>query len=117
MPKQVGKGRKRVKIKIFIPICSYPTRYKEFQKIRKTFKKLKNLIISSFQAKTSWERLRKCEKKKIIVPIYSYPTRYKEFQKIAKQFKKLKKTIMASFQAKTSWESPRESENENFRSD
>ena len=73
--------------------------------------------MATFQAKTIWERLRKCEKKKIIVPIYSYPTRYKEFQKIAKQFKKLKKTIMASFQAKTSWESPRESENENFRSD
>ena len=72
------------------------------------------MIISSFQVKTSWERLRKSEKKKL--SFRSVPTRpgIENSQKIAKKFKKI---IMASFQAKTSWESPRESENENFRSD
>ena len=63
-PKQVEKGRGREKIKIIFPISSNLTRYKEFQKkIAKKFKKLKNMIISSFQAKTGWERSRKRENK------------------------------------------------------
>ena len=40
-PKHFGKGREREKTKIIVPINSYPTRYKEFQKIAKQFKKLK----------------------------------------------------------------------------
>ena len=69
------------------------------------------MIISSFQVKTSWERLRKSEKKKL--SFRSVPTRpvTKNSKKIAKKIKKLKNTIMASFQTKTSWESPRKSEN------
>ena len=69
------------------------------------------MIISSFQVKTSWERLRKSEKKKL--SFRSVPTRpvTKNSKKIAKKMKKLKNTIMASFQTKTSWESPRKSEN------
>ena len=39
--KEGGKGREIVKIKIIIPISSYPTRYKEFQK-KKKLKILKN---------------------------------------------------------------------------
>ena len=62
-PKQVGKGRERVKIKIILPINSYPTRYREFKKIAKKLKKLKNIIMASFQAKTGWERSRKNENK------------------------------------------------------
>ena len=66
MPKHVGKARERMKIKIIVPISSYPTRYKEFQKkIAKKLKKLKNMIISSFQAKIGWERPRKSENKKL----------------------------------------------------
>ena len=39
-------------IKIIIPISSYPTRYKEFEKKKaKKFKKLKNMIFASFKAK------------------------------------------------------------------
>ena len=69
------------------------------------------MIISSFQVKTRWERLRKSEKKNL--SFRSVPTRpvIKNSKKIAKKFEKLKNTIMASFQAKTSWESPRNSEN------
>ena len=69
------------------------------------------MIISSFQVKTSWERLRKSEKKKL--SFRSVPTRpvTKNSKKIAKKIKKLKNTIMASFQTKKSWESPRKSEN------
>ena len=33
--KTVGKGRKIVKIKIIVPIISYPTRNREFQKTLK----------------------------------------------------------------------------------
>ena len=32
---------KRQKMKIIVPIISYPTRYKEFQKIRKKIQKIK----------------------------------------------------------------------------
>ena len=69
------------------------------------------MIISSFQVKTRWERLRKSEKKKL--SFRSVPTQpvIKNSKNIAKKFEKLKNTIMASFQAKTSWESPRKSEN------
>ena len=47
-------------IKIIIPISSYPTRCKEFQKKNtKKFKKLKNTIVDSFQGKTCWESPKK----------------------------------------------------------
>ena len=36
--KQVGKGREREKIKVIIPISSYPARNRKFQKIAKKFK-------------------------------------------------------------------------------
>ena len=39
--KEGGKGREIVKIKIIIPISSYPTRSKEFRKNRKKQKKKK----------------------------------------------------------------------------
>ena len=37
-PKQNGKGREREKIKVIIPISSYPARNRKFQKIAKKFK-------------------------------------------------------------------------------
>ena len=69
--------------------------------------------MASFQAKISWEMLRKSENKNknrsdefLLDPGQIIP------KKIAKKFKKLKKkTIMASFQAKISWERPRKNEN------
>ena len=63
MPKQVGKGREREKIKIIVPINSYPTCNRKFQEIAKKFKKLKNTIRVSLQGKTGWERQRKRENK------------------------------------------------------
>ena len=50
------------------------------------------MIISSFQVKTSWERLRKSEKKKKL-SFRSVPTRpvTKNSKKIAKKMKKIKK--------------------------
>ena len=48
--KTSGKSREGVKMKVVVPICSYPTQYKEFhknsQKIRK-IKKPDNGILSS----------------------------------------------------------------------
>ena len=37
-----------------VPFRSYPTRNREFQKIAKKFKNLKNTIMASFQAKIGW---------------------------------------------------------------
>ena len=56
--------------------------------------------MSSFQAKTGWERLRKRKKK---LSFRSVPTRLgiENSKKISKKFKKLKNIIMTSFQAKT----------------
>ena len=45
-------------------MSSYPTWNREFQKIAKKFKKLKNTIMASFQTKIGWERPRKRENKK-----------------------------------------------------
>ena len=58
-----------------------------FKKIAKKFKKLKNFITTSFQAKTGWERSRKREK----LSFRSIPTRLviENSKKIAKKFKKL----------------------------
>ena len=62
----------------------------KFQKKRKKFKKLKNTIINSFQAKIGWNSPRK-RKIKIIVPFRSNSTRNRKFQTKRKKIKKIKK--------------------------
>ena len=52
MPKPVGKVQEREKIEIIYSINSYPTSNRNSKKIAKKFKKLKNTIMASFQAKT-----------------------------------------------------------------
>ena len=72
--------------------------------------------MSSFQAKTGWERPRKREYKNY----RSYQFLPDQYQRIRKKqqkiFKKLNNTIIDSFQAKTGWERPRKRENKNYRS-
>ena len=41
-----------------VPFCSYTTRNRKFQKKATKFKKLKNIIMATFQAKIGWKRLR-----------------------------------------------------------
>ena len=72
MPKQVGKGREREKIKIIVPINSYPICNHKFQKIAKKFKKLKNTIRVSLQAKTGWPRPGKTENKNYYSDQFQY---------------------------------------------
>ena len=60
--KQVRKGREREKIKIIVLFRSRPVR-EHSKKIAKKFKKLKNTIMTSFQAKICWKRLRNRENK------------------------------------------------------
>ena len=58
--KEGGKGREIVKIKIIIPISSYQTRCKEFQKNSKKFKKTaKNLKKHRYGFFSSQNRLGK----------------------------------------------------------
>ena len=56
--------RKR-EIKIIIPFRSVPTRYviENSKQIAKKFKKIKNTVVASFQAKIGRKRLRKRENK------------------------------------------------------
>ena len=56
--------RKR-EIKIIVPFRSVPTRYviENSKQIAKKFKKLKNTIVASFQAKIGRKRLRRRENK------------------------------------------------------
>ena len=56
--------RKR-EIKIIVPFRSVPTRYviENSKQIAKKFKKLKNTIVASFQAKIGRKRLQKRENK------------------------------------------------------
>ena len=44
MPKQVGKARERVKVKIIAPFRYYPTPSRKFQKNSKKIKKIKKII-------------------------------------------------------------------------
>ena len=91
MPKQVGKGREREKIKINFPIRSFPTRNRKCQENRKKIKKIKNSIITSFEAEIGWKRMREREKIKIIVLFRSYPTHNRKFQKNSQKIQKNKK--------------------------
>ena len=63
------------------------------KKTAKKFKKLKNIIVTSFEAKIGLKRLGKRENKNYrSVPFRSHPMCNRKFQKkIAKKFKKLKK--------------------------
>ena len=70
------------------------------------FKKLKNTIMASFQAKISWKSPRKNENKNYRSILFrSIPTQsvIENSKKIVKQFKKFKNTIMDSFEAKIGW--------------
>ena len=62
-PKLVGKDWERVKIKIIVPISSYPAHYKEFQNKSKKIQKIKNMIFASFHAKKGQESPRKSDNK------------------------------------------------------
>ena len=58
------RPRKIENKKKIVPMSSYPTWNREFQKIAKKFKKIKNTIMASFHAKIGRERPRKIENKK-----------------------------------------------------
>ena len=56
-PKQVGKGQEREKIKIIVPLRSYPTRIRKFQKNSKKIKKVKKIPLQlHFKPKIGWKR-------------------------------------------------------------
>ena len=85
-------------------------------RIAKKCKKLKNIIMASFQAKTGRDRLRMREKK--IFLFRSIPTRpgIGNSKKTAKKFKKLKNIFMASFQARMGQDTLRMREKKKNRS-
>ena len=60
----MGQAENERRKKIIVPIHSNPTRNREFQQnSKKRHKKLKNIIMASFQAKTGRDRLLVMEKK------------------------------------------------------
>ena len=87
------KMMRKIKNKNYRSVSFLPN---EQQNIPKKLKKLKNIIMNSFQAKIGWKKMRKREIK-IIVPFHSYPSRDRIFQKNGKKVKKLKNIIVASF--------------------
>ena len=92
MPKQVGKGRQREKIKIIFPFRSFPTHNRKYQKNRKKIKKIKNTIITSFEAEIGWKRMRERENKNYrSVSFRSYPTHNRKFQKNSSKIRKSNK--------------------------
>ena len=60
---KISWERPRKRKKQIVPMSSFPTRNRKFQKIAKQFKKLKTTILATFEANISWERPRKKEKK------------------------------------------------------
>ena len=87
-PKQVGKGREREEIKIIVPLRSYPTRNRKFQRNSKKIKKVKKypygFISSQKQAGKGGER----DKIKIIVTFNSYTTCNLKFPNYSNKIKK-----------------------------
>ena len=90
MPKEVGKGRERVKIKIIVTLRSHPKRNRKFQRNRKKIKKVRKyhycFISSQKQVGKGGER----DKIKIIVTFKSYPTCNLKFPKYSNKIKKIK---------------------------
>ena len=84
---------KKRKKNIFVSINSNQTRAREFpKKIANKFKKLKNIILTSFQAKKGRDRPKKIEKKNFRSnPSLPNPS-YRLPKKIAKKIKKHLKT-------------------------
>ena len=89
-PKEVGKGRERVKIKIIVTLRSHPKRNRKFQRNRKKIKKVRKyhycFISSQKQVGKGGER----DKIKIIVTFNSYPTCNLKFPKYSNKIKKIK---------------------------
>ena len=56
-PKQVGKGRQKEKIKIIVPLRSYPMRHRKLQRNSKKIKKIPLWL--HFEPKIGWKRRRK----------------------------------------------------------
>ena len=54
-PKQVGKGREIEKIKIIVPLRSYPTRNRKFQKNYKKIQKFKKCHYGYISSKNRFE--------------------------------------------------------------
>ena len=96
---RLGKAEKETKI--IVPINSYQTCNRKFQKNSKNYKTPLGLLFEPKHVEEGRER----EKIKIIVPISSNPDPEQRIQKKKQQkkFKNLKYIIMASLQAKTSW--------------
>ena len=90
-----------------------PTRFviENSKKITKKFKKLKNTITCSFQAKIGRRRPRKIENKSYRSVSFLSGTKQKIKKKKAKKFKN---TIMNSFQTKISGKIMRKRENKNY---
>ena len=85
------------------------------KKIAKNFKKLKNLVMASFQAKIGWKMLKKRENKNYRFVSFLPDGQQKIPKKQQKIFKKFKNTITASFQVKTGWKRLKKRENKNYR--
>ena len=85
-------------------------RNRKFQKNSKKFKKLKNSIMKSFQAKVGWKRMGKRENKKLSFCFVHTRCVIENSKKITKKLKKLKNTVMNSFQAKIGWKRMRKIE-------
>ena len=94
---------------------SIPTRprIRNSKKIAKKFKKSKNIIVASFQAKMRRDRLSMREKKNS----RSDPFQPDTESGIPKKCKKLKNIIIAIFRPGTGWERLRFREKKNSRSD
>ena len=60
-PKQGGKGPEREKIKIIVPLRSYPTRNRKFQRNSKKIKKIPLWL--HFEKKIGWKRRTKRQNK------------------------------------------------------
>ena len=116
-PKQVGKGRERVKIKIIVPICFYSTCYREFQKNSKKIQKIEKHHYDFFSSQNRLGSAEKVWKWKLSFLSVLSRLGIENSKKNSKKIQKTKTHNYDFFRAKISWERLRESENKNYRFD
>ena len=85
------RPRKSEKKKIIVPTTSYLTRNRKLKEIAKKFKKIKNIIMASCQAKMGGEWLRQREKKLSFRSIPTRPGIENWKKKNSKKIQKIKK--------------------------
>ena len=112
-----GQSECDTKIKVIVPIHSYPTRNREFQKNSKDMQKIKEQHYGLISSQNRMGQVESDTKKKSIVPIHSISIRNMEFQKTSKKMQKFKRHHYAFISSQNGTGQTENERKKNYRSD